>query len=160
MRDVDPSQFRELCGRFPTGVVIVTAVEPDGRPVGMTASSFTSVSLRPPLVSINVDRAAELHQTVHRVAALAINILEAGQEALSRRFAEVHPARFEGVGYRINERGLPILEGTLAVLECERAQLVDAGDHTIVIARVVGGEVRDGRPLLYYRGGYHTPGLG
>ena len=160
MPDVDPSQFRELCGRFATGVAIVTAVERDGRPVGMTASSFTSVSLQPPLISINVDRAAELHRTLQDTTSFAINILESSQEALSRRFAEVHPSRFEGVGYQINQRGLPILDGTLATLECERVQLVDAGDHTIVIARVAGGEVREGRPLLHYRGGYHAPGLG
>jgi len=152
---IDAAVFRQLCGRFPTGVVVVTTTMEDGRPVGMTANSFTSVSLDPPLVSINVDQQAAMHQHMARAERFAINVLESRQEALSRRFAEEHPDRFDGVGYRLTEGGFPHLDGAHAVLECVRHIAFVAGDHTIVIGEVTGGVVGEGRPLLYYRGGYY-----
>ncbi len=155
MTHLDSAVFRELCGRFATGIVVVTTMSQEGHPVGMTANSFTSVSLVPPLVSLNVDHGAAMHGHVSRAARFAVNILESRQEAVSRRFAEEHPDRFDGVGYRVSDLGLPLLEGTLAVLECERHNSFEAGDHTIVVGRVLGGQVNDGRPLLYYRGGYY-----
>lgn len=159
MSEVDSAEFRELCGRFATGVVVLTARDGDGSPAGMTANSFTSVSLQPPLVSVNVDRSHEMHRVLAAVTHFAVNILESSQEAISRRFAETRPRRFEGVGYRTGPRGLPLLDGVLAVLECERVQVVEAGDHSIVVGRVVGGEAHPGHPLLYFRGGYlgHGP---
>lgn len=156
MGHVDPAQFRELCGRFATGVVIITATSREGTPGGMTANSFTSVSLEPPLVSINVEHAADFHPTIAAAEGFAINVLSQDQEALSRRFASPGPDRFAGVGYRRTDRGMVALAGVIAVIECEVAHRFSAGDHTIVVGRVVGGEVRDGRPLLYFRGGYHT----
>ena len=152
---IDGAVFRELCGRFPTGVVVITTTMDDGRPVGMTANSFTSVSLDPPLVSVNVDHHAAMHRHMAGAKRFAINVLESRQEALSRRFAEEHPDRFDGVGYRLSEGGLPLLEGALAILECARHTAFEAGDHTIVIGEVTGGQVGEGRPLLYYRGGYY-----
>lgn len=155
MTQLDSAVFRELCGRFATGIVVVTTMSHEGHPVGMTANSFTSVSLVPPLVSLNVDHGAAMHGHVSRATRFALNILESRQEAVSRRFAEEHPDRFDGVGYRVSDLGLPLLEGTLAVLECERHDSFEAGDHTIVVGRVLGGQVNEGRPLLYYRGGYY-----
>lgn len=155
MADLDPAVFRQLCGRFPTGIVVVTTMSQERRPVGMTANSFTSVSLAPPLVSVNVDHAAAMHGHVARAPRFALNILESRQEALSRRFADEIPDRFDGVGYAVSDSGLPILDGALAFLECERHTSFEAGDHTIVLGRVLGGRVNDGRPLLYYRGGYY-----
>ena len=152
---IDAAVFRQLCGRFPTGVVVVTTTMEDGRPVGMTANSFTSVSLNPPLVSVNVDQNAAMHQHMARAERFAINILESGQEALSRRFAEEHPDRFDGIGYHMSDGGYPLLDGALAVLECIRHIAFVAGDHMIVVGEVTGGSVSDGRPLLYYRGGYY-----
>ena len=87
LRDVDPAEFRQLCGHFATGVVVITAQDADGQPAGMTANSFASVSLSPPLMSVNVDHAAEMHAVLSRASRFAINILESGQEAISRRFA-------------------------------------------------------------------------
>lgn len=133
---------------------MITTAGPDGEPVGMTANSFTSVSLEPPLVSVSIDRGAEMHAHLLRAPRFAINVLESHQEALSRRFAGEHAHRFDGVGYRWNDAGLPILTGTLATIECDQHASYSAGDHTIVIGRVVGGETGEGRPLLYYRGGY------
>jgi 3-hydroxy-9,10-secoandrosta-1,3,5(10)-triene-9,17-dione monooxygenase reductase component len=156
MPDVDPAQFRQLCGRFATGVVVITATGPDGAPAGMTANSFTSVSLEPPLVSVNVDRASDFHAVVTAAEGFVVNVLSSEQEATSRRFAGPAPHRFDGIGYRQVRGGRVVLEGVIAAIQCERHATVEAGDHTVVIGRVVGGEVHDGRPLLYFRGGYHT----
>ena len=157
--DVDPAEFRQLCGHFATGVVVITATGPDGQPAGMTANSFASVSLAPPLISINVDHAADMHAVLGGGATqFAINILSSGQEALSRRFAGNTSGRFDGIGYRM-EDGFVLLDGALAVVTCASEASFEAGDHHIYIGRVKGGSVSAGRPLLYYRGGYVTAGL-
>ncbi|HEU5219364.1 MAG TPA: flavin reductase family protein [Gemmatimonadales bacterium] len=157
--DVDPAEFRQLCGHFTTGVVIITALTPDGTPAGMTANSFASASLSPPLISVNVDHAADMHAVLQHAGQFAINILNAGQEAHSRRFAGTASGRFDGIGYRIEDRGFVLIDGALATIACESFASLEAGDHTIHIGRVVGGSVAPGRPLLYYRGGYITAGL-
>ncbi|CAN5732049.1 hypothetical protein BH24GEM1_BH24GEM1_20090 [soil metagenome] len=141
-------------GRFATGVTVLTVNGPGGRPLGMTASSLASVSLVPPLVSVCVDHQAVLHDAMLAAPIFVVNILESGQEALSRRFADRHEDRFEGVGYHRSPEGLVMLDGALAHLECDRFTSYPAGDHTIIIGRVIGGSTGEGRPLLYYRGGY------
>ena len=156
--DADPADFRRLLGRFATGVAVVTTVAPDGIAIGMTASSLASVSLCPPLLSVCIGHASACHGAIVGAPAFIVNILDESQEAISRRFAEEHPDRFDGIGYQLDERGLVLLDGAHARIECERHQLVEAGDHTIVIGRVTGGTTGDGRPLLYYRGGYGALG--
>lgn len=158
MLDVDDSQFRQLLGRFATGVAVVTVTSPDGRPHGMTANSLASVSLRPPLLSVSIDRAAAMHDLIVRADQFVVNVLASHQEALSRRFADPHDDRFDGVGYYMSQEGGVLLDGALAHIECARHESVEAGDHTIVIGRVLAGAASDGRPLLYYRGGYAALG--
>ena len=152
--EIDGPTFRQLLGRFATGVAVLTARDPDGTPHGMTANSLTSVSLEPPLILVCIDHDATMHALLSGGAAFAVNVLEAHQETLSRRFAGDHEDRFDGIGYRLSPRGLVLLDGALAHLECVAWARHEAGDHTIVIGRVVDGAARDGRPLLYYRGGY------
>ncbi len=142
-----------MLGRFATGVTVLTMTGPDHRPHGMTASSLASVSLEPPLVLVCVDHAARLHPLIMSADAFVVNVLASDQEELSRRFADPHDDRFDGVGYRTTN-GLVLLDGALAHIECHRQALYDAGDHTIVLGRVVGGDAREGRPLMYFRGGY------
>lgn len=155
---IDPDNFRRLCGRFATGVAIVTTLDADGLPAGMTANSFASVSLDPPLVSVAIDHAATIFPAMLDAARFVVNILEAQQEALSRRFADGLPDRFDGVGWRRTADEQVILDGTLAQLRCEKWAEVPAGDHTIFIGHVVGGEAAEhGHPLLHYRGGYADP---
>ncbi|MGQ0702783.1 MAG: flavin reductase family protein [Gemmatimonadales bacterium] len=155
--DVDSAQFRQLCGHFATGVVILTAPGDQGVPAGMTANSFASVSLHPPLVSVNVDHAADFYPVMQKTEGYVINLLGADQEALSRRFAAVIPQRFDGVGYRVDDRGFILLDGVIAAILCVPHSRFEAGDHTIFVGRVIGGSVAaGGRPLLYYRGGYVT----
>ena len=156
--DVDPYQFRQLLGRFATGVTVLTVATPDGRPMGMTASSLSSVSLQPPLISACVDREAELHDVIVQAPEFVVNVLSSPQEVLARRFSDQHEDRFEGIGYRLSPEGLILLDGVLAHLICERYAEYPGGDHTIVLGRVVGGATSDGRPLLYYRGGYAVLG--
>ena len=141
-------------GRFATGVTVLTVNGPDDRPLGMTASSLASVSLVPPLVSVCVDHQAELHDAILAAPVFVVNILENGQEVLSRRFADQHEDRFDGVGYHRSPAGEVLLDGALAHLECDRFASYPAGDHTIILGRVIGGSTGEGRPLLYYRGGY------
>lgn len=153
--DVDSALFRQLLGHFATGVAVVTARGPDGSPIGMTANSLSSVSLAPPLVSICVDRQADTHRALTAGGPFIINLLAAGQEGLSRRFAELQMGnRFAGVGYRMTAGHLPVLDGVLAHIECEYFGAHDLGDHTLFVGRVTGGATAEGRPLLYYRGGY------
>jgi flavin reductase (DIM6/NTAB) family NADH-FMN oxidoreductase RutF len=157
---VDPAQFRQLLGRFATGVTVITVQGEGGRPQGMTASSLASVSLHPPLVSVCIDHSAELHDVIAAAPVFVVNILESAQETLSRRFADRHEDRFDGVGYHRSPEGLVLLDGALAHIECERYAVHPGGDHSIVIGRVIGGTANEGHPLLYYRGGYAALGRG
>ena len=124
----------------------------------MTASSLASVSLHPPLVLVCIDHAAELHDMILEAREFVVNILESAQEALSRRFADKHDDRFDGIGYHRSPAGLVLLDGALAHIECERYAIYPGGDHTIVLGRVIGGSTAEGHPLLYYRGGYAALG--
>ena len=151
---VEAAQFRQLMGRFATGVSVVTARGAGGHPAGMTASSVASVSLDPPLLLVAVDRQNDMHDALLAAADFAINILAADQEAMARRFAAVEANRFDGVGYREGRRGVPLIDGALAHIECAKHAAVPSGDHTVFFGLVTGGEVSERRPLLYYRGGY------
>jgi len=151
---VDPALFRQLLGRFATGVTILTTTTTNGDPIGMTASSVASVSLDPPLVLVSVDRQNDMHGALGAATHFALNVLSAEQEALSRRFAEVEHHRFEGVAHHPSPLGVPLIDGALAYIECLRQQAVPAGDHTVFFGLVLRGSVTDLRPLLYYRGGY------
>ena len=154
MTDVDPARFRQLLGRFATGVAVVTADDAEGNPTGMTANSLVSVSLNPPLISLCIDHTADMHRTLAQATRFTVNVLAANQEAISRRFAEQGTRRFEGIGFSRSDRGGIVLDGVLAHLECERVSEFPAGDHSIYLGRVVGGGTSEGEPLLYYRGGY------
>jgi len=158
MTVVDPSVFRQLLGRFATGVSVLTTVDARGAPVGMTANSVASVSLSPPLVSVCVDREAAILEPLLVAQHFALNILSERQEDISRRFAASLSGPFAGVGYRVSEQGLALLDGAIAFIECSREASHPAGDHHIVIGCVVGGTVREGRPLIFYRGGYGSLG--
>jgi flavin reductase (DIM6/NTAB) family NADH-FMN oxidoreductase RutF len=151
---VAPDQFRQLLGRFATGVTVLTTRTPTGDPIGMTASSVASVSLHPPLVLVSVDKVHDMHPALEAASHFILNVLAANQEALSRRFAETEGDRFAGVGYRQNKQGIAVLDGVVAHVECEKHTAVAAGDHTVFVGLVVGGAVSERRPLLYYRGGY------
>ncbi len=154
MPGVEPSQFRQLLGRFATGVTVVTTRTPDGRPIGMTASSVASISLHPPLLLVSVDRANDMHAALQTAQRFVLNVLAADQEAISRRFASEDPDRFRDIRYKENRHGIAVLDGVLASIECEKQGEAAGGDHTVFFGLVTGGTVADRPPLLYYRGGY------
>lgn len=151
---IDHDLFRAVLGRFATGVTVVTASDDAGTPHGMTVSAFTSLSLEPPLVLVCIGHDATMAPVLAATQSFTVNVLAAGQEALSRRFAGAHDDRFTGVGYRMSDLGDPVLDDVLAWLSCRVVERHPAGDHTILIGAVEDSAASDGRPLLYYRGGY------
>lgn len=153
---VDTDTFRRLLGSFTTGVTVITTLDPDDAPAGMTASAVTAVSLDPPLLLVCVDRAADFHAAIASCTTFVVNVLARNQEAISQRFARKGTDKFDGVAFSRHESGPPILEGALAHIVCERWSDVPAGDHTVFVARVIGGSAADRAPLLYFRGGYRT----
>jgi flavin reductase (DIM6/NTAB) family NADH-FMN oxidoreductase RutF len=152
---VDKAEFCRACAKFPTGVTILTVRDSEGGARGMTASSFTSVSLDPPLVLVCVDHKASVMAHLRRSRHVGINVLSEEQQELSTRFARRGEDRFENLEWAASDHGVPIISGVLASFECEIDRMVDAGDHAIVIAEVVRAEYRDGRPLVYFGSGYH-----
>ena len=152
---IDPDSFRSVLGRFASGITVVTARDSEGRDHGMTVSAFCSVSLKPPLIQVCVDREASLYAALAQSTRFGVSILAAEQEALSRRFATADSTRrFDGIGYRRGESGVVLLEDALAHLECRIVASHEAGDHSMFIGEVESATARSTRPLLYYRGGY------
>jgi flavin reductase (DIM6/NTAB) family NADH-FMN oxidoreductase RutF len=151
---IDPDEFRAVMGRFASGVTVVTSVNEEGEDEGMTVSAFCSLSLEPPLVLCCVDRAASMYDSLANADGFIVNILSEKQESLARRFSGPDPNRFEGIGYTRGVSGIAILDDVLAYLECQRVATHLGGDHCIYVGEVEVAEAREGRPLLYYRGGY------
>lgn len=151
---VDQHAFRAVLGRFSSGVTIVTVVDANGDDRGMTVSAFCSVSLDPPLVLVCIDHAASIFHEISSATAFTVNILSEGQEALARRFADLQSDRFEGIGFSRGGNGIAILGDALGYIQCTVTARHVAGDHDIVIGEVEEAMSEEGRPLLYYRGGY------
>ena len=150
----DAESLRRALGCFVTGVTVVTSRDAGGAPHGFTANSFTSVSLDPPLVLVCAGHEVENLDVYRRCSEFAINVLGDSQRSLSNRFATEHPNRFAGVLWRRGAHGAPILEGCIAALECVPWRRIEAGDHMIIIGRVLRCEDSCGRPLAYWRGSY------
>ena len=150
---IDASAFRNLLGRFATGVTVVTAHDSKGAAQGMTVSAFCSLSLDPPLVLMCIDKTAAMYDLLTSCERFTVNILSESQEEVARRFAATESAKFDGIGYSVIE-GDAVLDDVIAHAQCTRTQSVEAGDHSIVIGEVRGATVSDGLPLLYFRGGY------
>jgi flavin reductase (DIM6/NTAB) family NADH-FMN oxidoreductase RutF len=152
---LDQRAFRDAVGTFATGVTVVTATGPDG-PAGLTTNAFTSLSLDPPLVLVCFDHASRTLPVIRASGRFAVNVLRAGQEDVAAVFASrrVAAEKFAEVTHA-EAHGLPVLDGALAWLACEVAELVPGGDHTIGIGRVVAldGDA-EGEPLVFFRGGY------
>jgi flavin reductase (DIM6/NTAB) family NADH-FMN oxidoreductase RutF len=152
--DIDSDTFRSVLGRFASGVTVLTS-RSQGADLGMTVSSFCSLSLDPPLVLSCVAKTADLHQLLPKGQRVVFNILSASQEALSRRFSEEEGSqRFDGIGFHRDAHGVAVLDDVLASIEASIVEQHDGGDHSIFVAHVDGASSNDARPLLYYRGGY------
>src|SRR5438309_6056943 len=159
--NVTHSEFRKALGCFSTGVTVIT-VDEGGEVHGMTANAFSSVSLDPPLVLVCVGHQARTHAHLQAKKRFGVNVLAADQRAISEYYArasESHKhAEEAGARFDRTPHGTPVLHGALAYLECRLHTAQDAGDHTIFIAEVEDVVVREGDPLLYFRGEYREIG--
>ncbi len=154
MRDVDPLHFREVMGRFATGVTVVTATGPEG-PVGMTANAITSLSLDPLLLLVCFDNGARTLRVVRETGTFGVNVLAEGQERLAALFASKAPEaeKFAGVAHDVRH-GVPVLRDAHACIGCRLQELVPGGDHVIGIAAVTAAETGGGEPLVWHGGRY------
>jgi flavin reductase (DIM6/NTAB) family NADH-FMN oxidoreductase RutF len=151
----DPRTLRDALGCFATGVTIVTCRDPDGTPVGLTANSFTSVSLDPPLLLVCVAKTASSASALAAAGHFAVNVLQTGQQPQSIRFAARGEDRFGATAWQPGESGAPLLHESLGVFECRTHAMHDGGDHHIVIGEVTRASFDSALdPLLYFRGRY------
>ena len=149
MSDVfDPRAFRRALGNFATGVTVVTAATVSGRKVGVTANSFNSVSLDPPLVLWSIDKRSNSHAVFEEASHFAVNVLAADQVHLSNNFARPREDRFALIEYEPGEGGSPVFADCSARFHCEKYQQVDGGDHWIMIGKVVAFDDFGRAPLL------------
>jgi flavin reductase (DIM6/NTAB) family NADH-FMN oxidoreductase RutF len=153
---IDQGLYRRTCARFATGITVVTVVDEDGHPHGMTVNSFSSVSLDPPLVLVSIDLRTAILGHFITSNWFAINILAEHQEHLSRRFSSPSENRFHGVAWHLGESGVPLLDGVLAQLECLVTTTFEAGDHTVLIGEVREAAYSDGRPLVFFNSSYQN----
>ncbi len=157
----DPSRIlRTAFGTFATGVTVITTVDAQGRDTGLTANSFSSVSLEPPLLLWSLSRQSTSFAAFMAAGHYAVHVLAAGQEALSARFARKGADKFEGVQVTRGEGGVPLLEECAATFVCRSYARHDAGDHVIFLGEIVHFEHADHPPLIYHGGRYaglHRP---
>jgi len=153
----DARDFRRALGQFPTGVGIVTTLDSQGAPVGMTISSFNSVSVTPPLVLWSIDRSALSADLFRTTEYFAVNILAADQIALSNRFASRGEDKFQDVAWSAGEHGSPLLPDVAALFECRNWAQYDGGDHWIIVGEVLRYSYEATKPpLVFGQGGYAT----
>ena len=152
----DQRDFRNALGRFATGITVVTTIGPNGKPEGLTANSFSAVSLDPPLILWCLGKSAASLPAFRDSGHFAINILEVSQRALSHRFATPSKDKFAGLDWQAGLGGAPIFPGCLASFECRTAEQYDGGDHVILLGLVERYRQTDGNPLLFNAGKYGT----
>ena len=151
----DARTLRDAMGCFATGVTIITAHAADGKPVGLTANSFTSVSLDPPLLLVCIANTAGSADVLRAADSFAVNVLQIGQQPVSNLFAGKGEDRFAGTRWEVGEYGAPVLPSSLGVFECKRHALHEAGDHFLLVGQVEKASFEPRRdPLLYFRGKY------
>ena len=151
---IDSATFRRVLGHYPTGVCVVTAID-QGAPVAMVVGSFTSVSLDPPLLLVCIANTAGTAPVLRGAAHFGVNVLQIGQQPASNRFAARGEDRFANQPWAPGQTGVPLLGGSLVSFECQRESLHEAGDHFILVGRVVRAQFEPHRdPLLYFRGKY------
>lgn len=159
MTEFDRRALRDAFGTFMTGVTVTTTRDAAGSPRGFTANSFTSVSLDPPLLLVCVAKAAPSCEVFQNATGFAVNVLEEQQAEVSSLFATPRPDRFEQVEWRDSASGFPILDGVAAWFDCQLHQVVDAGDHVMLVGRVVDFASTGANGLGFSRGSYFVPGL-
>jgi flavin reductase (DIM6/NTAB) family NADH-FMN oxidoreductase RutF len=151
----DPRTLRDALGCFATGVTVVTCLDGEGEPIGLTANSFTALSLDPPLLLVCVAKAAASAQPLSQAQHFAVNVLQTGQQPASITFSTRVEDRFGCTPWTLGEHGVPVLMDSLSVFECARHAIHDGGDHFILVGEVKKATFEAGLdPLLYFRGSY------
>lgn len=149
----DTASLKQAFGCFPSGVTVVTAARGE-TPIGFTASSFTSVSLTPPMLLFCIDKGSDNIETYQATPHFAINILSQDQRDISNRFAAEMDNRFDGINWQWSSLGNPLIEGCVSQFDCTTSQVIDAGDHLIIVGEIKALASNGGRSLGYYRGKY------
>ena len=151
----DPRHFRNALGRFATGIAVVTMFVPEDGLLGVTINSFASVSLEPPLVLFSLAQDSQMLEPLLEQERFGISVLGSDQQRLSEQFAfEEHPRNYDKADIDMDSGQTPLLVGALAVLDCRVRQVVEGGDHQIILGEVESFEFREGDPLLYFQGQY------
>ena len=151
--------LRQALGSFPTGVTVVSCLDKDNNPLGFTANSFTSVSLDPQLISICIDKESFNIDTFSITEHFAVSILSESQQSISTTFATPNEERFKDIDWRSEDTGSPIISNAVAWFDCKTEQVVDAGDHLILIGKIISFDSSPKTPLMYLRGNYVNLGL-
>lgn len=154
---MDQREFRNALGTFATGITVITTSGDTSEPVGITANSFTSVSLEPPLILWCLDNDADSFDAFQNNTHFGVHVLHQGQEDISQRFATKNTDKFADINWIMSESGTPKLDDFAVYFECERENIHVAGDHIIIVGRVLSIEQKNtATPLLYYSGSYRT----
>lgn len=153
---IDPRELRNAMGLFATGVTIITTKDATGKPFGLTANAFSSLSLDPPLLLVCIDKKVDCYACFDESKVFVVNFLARNQEDLSTRFATKGIEKFEGVSYTLGSLGVPLLDGALAHLECKVAACYEGGDHTIYTGEIQSMATSEAEPLLFYQGKYRS----
>jgi len=151
--------LRQALGSFPTGVTVVSCLDKNKNPLGFTANSFTSVSLDPKLISICIDKESFNIDSFSITKHFAVSVLSENQQSISTIFATPHEDRFKNIDWSTEETGSPIISGAVAWFDCNTQQVVDAGDHLILIGNIIAFDSTPKTPLMYLRGNYVNLGL-
>ncbi|MFE5705616.1 3-hydroxy-9,10-secoandrosta-1,3,5(10)-triene-9,17-dione monooxygenase reductase subunit [Rhodococcus koreensis] len=151
---IDPRRFRTVLGQFCTGVTVITTID-DGVPVGFACQSFAALSLEPPLVLFCPTKTSRSWASIERSGIFCVNVLAEEQQSTCARFGSRDPDKFAGIDWTASPLGSPILTGSLAHIDCSLESVHDGGDHWVAFGRVSSlSEIREERPLLFYRGQY------
>lgn len=157
---MDQREFRNAMGAFATGVTIITTLDASGAPIGITANSFSSLSLDPPMVLFCLDLKSNSFRAFHENRHFAVNVLRENQQDLSNIFAKSSPDKWNGVHFKTWDTGCPVFDDCIANMECDVSSVYEGGDHVIIVGEVkrMQYDQNECRPLLYYRGRYEQIG--
>ena len=155
---IDSQELRNVMGHFATGVAVITTKDKTGQSFGLTANAFTSLSLNPPLALICIDKKVQCYYCFDESKVFAVNILNEGQEELSRRFATKGIEKFDGIKCHMGMNGLLLLDDAIGYIESEIVKSYDGGDHTVYVGEVVNATATGDSPLIFFKGKYHRLG--
>lgn len=156
MMDMDLKTFRQCLGQFATGVTVITCTDQERNGCGITANSFSSVSLEPPLVLWNIAKSSNSLRAYLKAEYFGINVLTSDQQGIAGHFAQSDHKLFDDIPHSLSGNNVPTLPDTLAYLECRTTQIHSCGDHYIIIGQVDNYRLSSGSPLLFFAGDYAT----